>query len=281
MRDHPGMTAEERLSFRILDQHIQFYCPDAAVRRLLLANYGGLAVAVEEGEPDLRYSAIWERGAFSLVREGRPTLAGEDAADFLFLLEKELTVELQKRRADLFFLHSAAVEWRGRACLLVGESGAGKSTTTWALLQHGFGYLSDELSPVNLSSMEVLPYAHALCIKQPLSEYPMPHECLDLGSTLHVPVRSLPGPVVRKPKPLASLFILTRQPGLSEPELRMIGPAEAGTRLYANALNAGAHRNWGLDAVLHIAQYAPCFALAPADLRRTCAMISAAIERSS
>ena len=49
---------------------------------------------------------------------------------------------------------------------VLGKTGAGKSTTAWGLLHHGFSYLSDELAPIDLETLEVLPYRHALCLKR-------------------------------------------------------------------------------------------------------------------
>ena len=196
----------------------------------------------------------------------------------MFLLEKDLTVELQKRRPDLYFLHSAALERKGKACLLAADSGSGKSTTTWGLLHHGFAYLSDELSPVDLDSMRVFPYPHALCLKQvPPPDYPLPAETIDLGRTLHVPVRSLPSETITEPLPLGAVFLVKYCPRLAAPELRAISAAEAGARLYLTALNALSHPNRGLDAAVGIAEHVPCFAIHSAALPATCALIRSAL----
>lgn len=193
------------------------------------------------------------------------------------MLEKDITVELQKRRPDLYFLHSAALAWNGKACLLAAEAGSGKSTTTWALLHHGFRYLSDELSPVDPDTLEVFPYPHALCLKQPPPHYRLPAETTDLGRTLHVPVCSLPSEAIMEPLPLAAVFLLKYRPDLGGSELRPLGPAEAGARLYLTALNALSHPDHGLDAAVRIAEQARCFAIDSADLPMTCALIRSAL----
>ena len=175
--------------FLILGVHVRIDCPDAALRRILLANFGAMSSTDEEPQVDLDYSVLSneQEPSFSVVRDGGETLDGTGLSDFLFLLEKDVTVELQRRRAELLFLHSAAIDWYGRACLLAAESGRGKSTTTWALLHHEFGYLTDELSPIDLDSMQVFPYPHALCLKRFPPAYPLPEEAVHLGRTIHVP----------------------------------------------------------------------------------------------
>ena len=73
-----------------------------------------------------------------LLRERARTPSTAWASVACYMLEKDMAVELQKRRSELLFLHSAAVERGNEACLLAAEAGSGKSTTTWALLHHGF-----------------------------------------------------------------------------------------------------------------------------------------------
>ena len=59
-------------------------------------------------------------------------------------------------------LHAGAVELDGDAVLLVGVSDKGKSTLTTALVQRGWGYLTDEIAVVEAASGRVVPYAKAL-----------------------------------------------------------------------------------------------------------------------
>ncbi len=240
-----------------------------------------MVVADKDSPPDLDYRIVSQGASFSIVRDGQSPRCGTDTDDALFLLEKDITVELQRRRTDLLFLHSAAIEWRGKVCLLAAEAGGGKSTTSWALLHHGFRYLSDELSPIDLNSMEVAPYPHALCLKRrPASPYLLPQQAIDLGRTIHVPVPCLPSAVITAPRPLGAVMLIRYSPEHSAPDLRRISAAEASARLYVTALNALSHPNRGLDAVVRIAERVPCFALDSADLPVTCALVRSAAEEA-
>jgi energy-coupling factor transporter ATP-binding protein EcfA2 len=51
-------------------------------------------------------------------------------------------------------LHASALEKNGKAILICGESGAGKSTTAAALLKHGFSLLSDDISLVRINEQK-------------------------------------------------------------------------------------------------------------------------------
>ena len=278
---HPPLP-EHSLSFLIVGQRIRVGCSDPALRQLLKVNFGAMAAPNDDLAPDLQYSIVRSDtpSKFSLVRRGCEPCEGAEPADVLFLLEKDITIELQKRRSDLFFLHSAAIDWQGNACLLAAESGSGKSTTAWALLHHAFRYLSDELSPIDLDSMHVSPYPHALCLKQePASAYALPANAIRLGRRIHIPTEALPGPAILEPRPLGAVFLLTHRPDRGAPELRAIGRAEASARLYVTALNALAHPRQGLDAVVRISEQVPCFAVSSADLAATCALIGSTVER--
>ena len=160
--------------------------------------------------------------------------------------------------------------------LFVGASGAGKSTTAWGLLHHGFNYLSDELAPIELDTLEVLPYPHALCLKRrPPPPYLLPAESLDLGRTIHVPARSLPSLSRLDACALQAVFFVGQDARGREPVLRRVSTAEAAARLYVSTLNALAHEARGLDAVLRVAGRVPCFVLQAGDLQRTCELIAA------
>src|SRR4030095_7633716 len=93
-----------------------------------------------------------------ITRDGAYPVLARDDGDFLYMFEKDMTIEAQKLRSDLYFVHAAVVELDGHALALVAPSGYGKSTTTWGLLHHGFKDLSDELAPVHLTAMQVHPF---------------------------------------------------------------------------------------------------------------------------
>jgi hypothetical protein len=206
--------------------------------------------------------------------EGPQQASTGDADEFLALLNDDITIEVQKLRPDLYFVHAAAVERRGKALLLVAEAGGGKSTTTWALLHHGFRYLSDELAPVDLESMTVQPFPRALCLKSPPPEpYELPEPIPGGSRVTHVPVGSLPAEVVSDSVPLGALVFVEIDSGGADPRLRGLRPARAAQLLYAHALNPLAHIDDGLAGALRIAERVPCFELTATDLQRTSALL--------
>src|SRR5439155_21889689 len=113
----------------------------------------------------------------------------------------------------------------------------------------------------------------------PASPYALPGDVLHLRRTIHVSTGTMPWTVVREARPLTALLLLKYSPELRAPTLRAMHAAEASAHLYVTALNALAHFNRGLDAVVRIAEGLPCFAVAAADLPSTCALIRSAIEQ--
>ena len=267
------------LSFRILGQCVRIEHDAPHLDDLLIANFGAMTNPAKGLPADLRYVISETDSGLFIHSPDRVPLRCGTPDDLLFLLDKCITVDLQKQRPDLLFLHSAAVERQGKAYLFAADSGCGKSTTTWAMLHHGFGYLSDELSPIDMESMQILPYPHALCLKRPPPlPYPLPDTTIALKRTMHVPTESLPAPTITEPMPLGGVFLVRYCPDLEAPSLRVIGPAEAGARLYVTALNALAHHDYGLDSVVSIVAHVPCYALSTADLAKTCDLIRNAVD---
>ena len=155
----------ESLAFSFFDVEVQVTVTDPVCKKLLLANYGFFQVSSKY--PVLSY-VVNRRKAdrFLILRGSDPPLQAHDDGDFLFLFEKDLTIELQKVRPALYFVHAAVLEYQGKGLMLIAASGGGKSTTTWALCHHGFRYLSDELGPVDVRTLKVVPYPHALNLKE-------------------------------------------------------------------------------------------------------------------
>ena len=267
------------LSLLVLGCNVRVQCRDDGVRALLMANYGHMLTS--RGPAALQYTVGRQGGSdgFWIGRSGLEPLSASDAGELLFLFEKDLTVEIEKLRPDLYFVHAAVVALGHTAVMLVGESGNGKSTTTWALLHHGWRYFSDELGPIDLQTGEVYPYPHALCLKDvPPGPYRLPRNTLYTTRTLHIPTMDLPCTVGEGPIPLVAIFFLQYRPEAPAPVVVPLSKAEATARLFANALNPLAHAGDGLDGAIEVCTRVASVKLFSADLAATCALVRATLK---
>ena len=169
-----------RIRLSVLSCNIAIDCADPHAHAIVMANYSLLRAQRDEPAV-LRYAIDRDKSSeqFLLSSDRQRSSTTSDDAELLYLLEKDITIEVQKLRADLYFVHGAALELAdtGKALALIAPSGFGKSTTAWGMLHHGFTYLSDELVPLDLPTMLVYPYPHALCLKKnPPDGYPVPRE---------------------------------------------------------------------------------------------------------
>ncbi len=276
-------SGKKHLSLRVFDRAVRVSCRSAWEFELLADVYGALRCP-DVATVDLEYTVGRDEanGWFYISRHGSMPLIARDDGEFVFLLEKDLTIELQYQRPDLYFLHAAALELDGRTVILAAPSGSGKSTTTWGLLHHGFRYLSDELAPVDLRANSVCAYPHALCLKQePPRGYPLPAAVRSTRRTLHVPTTSLPAEtIVGFAGPVTTIVFLEYRPNERKPAgMIPISRAEAAARLFALALNPLAHAEDGIAAAAAIAGGAECYRLRTGELGATCAILTSALAR--
>lgn len=254
------------LFFKLFDRVIRVDCASERAAFLLNSVYAEFRCSEQNAHLSFGVSEP-QQGLFKLSPPNEDAVVAEDEADFIFYFEKELTLALEKARADLFFIHGAVLHRNGKTIGLIAPSGNGKSTTAWALLHHGFDYLSDELIPVELETMTVMPYPHALCVKKdPPAPYSLPDGALRLGWTIQVPTRTLPAPVHKTPVQLTHLLFVRYDPAASAPSLTPVPTGQAALHIYTNGLNQLAHQNGGLPAAARIAERTQAFNLVTADL---------------
>ncbi len=183
-------------------------------------------------------------------------------ADVIYCVEKMMTIELQNRRSELFFLHGASVAREDNCIVILGASGAGKSTLCWALCHHGYRYLSDELAPIELETLSIEPYPHALCVKHEIDEMPpLPLGTIRTERTMHIPVEAIPSAYIKNSVQAGAIICIDTDYSGPTPTLRKIRCAEAAARIYANGLNQLAHQKNGLAAARRLGQSVPCYLL--------------------
>jgi hypothetical protein len=247
----------------------------------LIDIYSAFKIAEPIAKPVLRYSIQplpENSSSYSVHRDNMLIGTTENMGYLLYIFEKDLTIELQKLRSDLYFIHAGVLEWGGKGILLIAPSGTGKSTTTWALTNHGFRYLSDELAPIDLKDMTVYGYPRALGLKQRPPTYSLPCELIETESGFHLPVSALPTDVVLGPLHISAIFILGEHGQTESSIVESAPPSSAAQHIYANTLNALSHEGIGLEGAVLLAKRRPCFFVRPKHgLKQTCESIQGAL----
>jgi len=81
------------------------------------------------------------------------------------LLEWTMNVCVFQRPHEYFMLHAAVVERNGRAVLLPGRAGSGKSTLCAGLIHRGWRLLSDEVALIRPGHGDLLPVPRPVSLK--------------------------------------------------------------------------------------------------------------------
>jgi hypothetical protein len=264
----------QTIDLTVFDVRWRILCADRLASDLLRRNFREFICCFGPAQPDEQIQVEAGTGTpWQLIHPQREPLPIADSYALLYCVEKTLTIDTQRRRPDLFFLHAAALALDECAVLLVASSGSGKSTTAWAMTHRGFSYLSDELAPIDLATMTVQPYPHALCLKSaPPSPFELPTSIIVTEHTMHVPTDCIAS-VRRHPTPLRAVFFNQYDATTSVPSIESVGVGEASALIYANGLNQLAHESAGLAAAAKIASACGCYRFTTNDLDRSCALI--------
>jgi hypothetical protein len=265
----------ETLSLVFFETPVAIHCESELTRDILLHMYGAFQVDSHTRPAELVYTVGGgeDDSDFYATRTDQFEFSSPYIAQFMYHMEKDMTIQWEYARADLYFLHASALEFGSGVVILAGSSGNGKSTTCWAMTNNGFGYLSDELAPINLNTMQVHPFPHSLCLKShPPAGYELPETILDAGPTLHVSPLDI-ATVVNEPRPIRAVLFVQYDPELDKPQLTRMSAAVAATNLFTHALNPLAHANDGLAAAAAIVKPLACAELRTAGLDDTCELI--------
>lgn len=188
-------------------------------------------------------------------------------------------------------LHAGVLVRDGKAVLLAGQTGTGKTTLTAALAANGWQYFSDELARIDSASCRVRSFPQAMVIKSGslpslrryypgLADLPG-HRRID-GRT----VRFLP-PAIADPAggkagamKIGTLFFPAYLPQVKA-ECLLLTPVEALQRLAAAGSSQRALTGPDIEALIHLADTRPCYALYFADLETAMAMIEEKVKEKS
>lgn len=280
----PGPVQQTR-TFRALEHTFAVRSNDAAIARHVEDIFADLTVDEAPGGTYLLADLGTDDTPRFLLRWGDEHLARTVAPGrALSMLQWHVNQRAVSSTTGHLLLHAAAAEWAGGALALPAPMNAGKTTLVAALVDDGFGYLTDETLALDRDTLRVRPYP------KPLSIDPGSREVLarlrpdvhaSLRTTLewqwHVPASSIrPGAVVG-PTPLRWVVAPRYELGATtrlEPLARAEAVLVLAGQSFDQPLGAG-----GFRALADVVRQCACSRLVVGDLAAAATMIGHLVRK--
>jgi hypothetical protein len=160
---------------------------------------------IQPGEGQLPvYRVLLTTDEPSLEMEGQRFIGRDAAMLSHFSYNQILNTACARVRSHILFHGAALSTPDGRGVILAGPSGIGKTTLTQALVQRGFGFLSDEVAAIDRLDGRLHPFPRSLGLSGP-GMRPTEKQFVDVEDLLQVS----PG----APCPISFLFLLSGHDG--------------------------------------------------------------------
>ncbi len=138
------MIGEPSLVIHVSDVRIEIVCPDGTAASLR-AVWDPASRPLIPVRRTTRWTACADRDGWTLTIDDVFVESGSAATSLALVIERELMTRLRGWHPDACILHAALIEVGGTWAILLGQSGAGKSSLTLAGVRAGGRYVSDEL----------------------------------------------------------------------------------------------------------------------------------------
>lgn len=151
-------------AYRVGEVAVRVVCYPASVAATFVP-LAAPAMVTEGTAPEVCLTLYRDSGAFVLARDGHVIDRLATAPTARWALVRQL-VSAGSRCSWLALLHAGAVATPTGCLLLCGDSGAGKSTLLAGLLNAGFGFVADDIVPLEKGTRLIRPVPLAISIKQ-------------------------------------------------------------------------------------------------------------------
>ncbi len=244
-------------------------------------------VSPADGEaPAVRFGVIQKRKYKYLEKDGRTLYQIDKDFRLCPILMDEIIKSCHELVSDYLILHSAAAVKNGRAILLPGPKGSGKTTLTMGLINYGYRHLSDEVGSIHHKSIEAVPYQRPLCMldwSRPFRgevgkafksyRYRDDDDTTPAGSKWQYIVPQDGAAISRDSRWKVDWIVFPRYTPNGKNELKPVSTGRAALALMQRCCNEKLFPDGGLSICAELARRARCYTLEMVDLDRACELI--------
>lgn len=229
-----------------------------------------------------RHRFRWRRGPYTLHSDGGHDFQVEHSYEVLPHLEWFINWQIIHNRHDYVQLHASSLEVDGRALILPGNPGRGKSTLTAGLLARGWSYLCDEFALIEPDTLTIQPFPRALCMKE--ASFPVvdrlgltiyrktPYQKATKGRVGFLNPLDIRANVVGQPSRVRWVVFPEYIPG-STPTLEPMTRSQGAYELARQCFNFPAVEGFALQTLTAVARNADCYRLVSGDINKTCDLL--------
>jgi hypothetical protein len=217
-----------------------------------------------------RFALSGGPGEYRLDSDGARLSRHHSAAGAVQELIHEIIRRFIQVRPDLLWIHAGAVHREGRAVMLAGASGRGKSPLVTSLCARGWAYLSDEIVPLDPHTGRILPFPLAPRLRKNLANASAPLQASAGKARVQLPPES----ISHRTAILAALLFPYYRPD-AKAEALHCPPAAAVLELMQNSMKEAPGQDAEIRAFGALVARVPCFRLSFGSAERAAAMIAA------
>jgi hypothetical protein len=204
-------------------------------------------------------------GGFALDLGGASFQSGLTREDLFDVLQDEVVRALIVEMTSAVVLHAGAVSLNGRALLLAGPTGSGKTSLAAWFVANGFHYLSDEVVAVVEGGTDVVGFPRAMVVKgeaagkvEALTAFGAANTIRTAASAM---IRPTPERIAGCSPQSCGLIIFPKFEAGAPLRIAAVSAAQAGLRLMGCNLNARNLRGEGFGEIGALARAVPAFVL--------------------
>lgn len=224
-------------------------------------------------------------GPWHTLRSGDEVISGTpDAERLAEKLMWRISADVIANCHKFLLVHAGAVSTpRGGGVLLLGDSGAGKTTLVAALVQEGYGFLSDEAGVIDPDDYTLRPWPRPLGLTPGAQSLNRFGELLDGslsardGSAIVIASRLRPGAISDRCR--VRVVIDYRYAARAKTSLCELSAAEAVVAIGRSTPNLRRHGQRGLEVIAHLVEDATRHRMVSGDLDEAVRALDDLVQR--